>query len=113
MREKIVVRSIRYDRNKERSYQLARMVAAKLVENPALIEEGRKYLERHVKDAPGQHRRYELWMRILALNAGQIASRLMADNAEGEFLRDTRPVFYIPSNAERQAVHASVRRSFS
>jgi len=106
------VRSTHYDRNKERSYELARIVAAKLVENPALIEEGRKYLERHVKGDPGQHRRYELWIGILELNVEEIAARLLADSAEGQLLRETRPVFYIPSNAERQAVRDRVRHSW-
>jgi hypothetical protein len=105
------VRSTHYDRNKERSYELARIVAAKLVGNPALIEEGRKYLERYVKDAPGQHRRHELWTTILKLNVEEIATRLLANSPEGELLRDTRPVFYVPSNAERQTVCDRVRRS--
>lgn len=97
-----------YDRNKERSYEVTRIIAAKLVENPTLIEEGRKYLERHVKDQPGQRWRYELWTGILQLSANEIASRLLADSAEGQLLRDTRPVFYVPSNAERQAMRDRV-----
>jgi hypothetical protein len=107
------VPSTHYDRNKERSYELARIVAAKLVQNPALIAEGRKYLERHVKGDPARRQHYELWTGILNLNVDEIASRLLADSAEGQLLRDTRPVFYVPSNWERQEVRDRVRRSSS
>lgn len=89
------------DANKARSYELARVVAAKLIENPSLIEEGRRYLQRHVRHDPAQRAHYELWLRILRLNAAEIAARLLADTPEGELLRDTRPVFYVPSHAER------------
>jgi hypothetical protein len=104
------VPSIRYDRNKQRSYELARIIAGKLVDNPILIEQARRYLDRHVNDDPSQRRYYELWSKILELRPEEIASRLMADSADGELLRDTRPVFYVPSNAERKMTLGRVHR---
>ncbi len=97
------------DRNKVRSYELARIVAARLLENPALVEEGRKYLERHLKHDPAQRAYYELWSGLIDLGAEEVASRLLADSPEGELLRDTRPVFYVPSNAERADAFDRVR----
>lgn len=102
-----------YDRNKRRSYELARFIAAKLVECPSLIEHGRAYLERHVRPCPNQSRYYELWSKVLSLEPGEIAERLTADDAEGDLLRDTRPVFYVLTNEERAAVFAKARRSIS
>jgi hypothetical protein len=93
-----------YDRNKRRSYELARLIASKLVAEPSLIERGREHLDRHVKPCQHQQPYYKLWSRLLKLEAQDIASRLLAMNAEGELLRDTRPVFYIPTNAERSLV---------
>lgn len=97
------------DRNKARSYELARVVAAKLLESPALIEDGRKYLDRHLKNDPAQRAHYRLWLGLLDLGAEEIASRLLADSPEGELLRDTRPVFYVPTNAERAEAFARAR----
>ncbi len=102
-----------YDRNKERCYELARIAAAKLIENPSLIEEGRKYLERHVKSDPAQKPYYVLWLRLLERPPEEIASRLLADSVEGSLLRDTRPVFHIPSQAERNEARKRVRRHLS
>ncbi|HWG05973.1 MAG TPA: hypothetical protein VG271_13245 [Beijerinckiaceae bacterium] len=90
-----------YDRNKQRSYELAKLIASKLVADPSLIERGREHLDRHVKACRHQRRYYKLWSRLLKLEAQDIAARLLAMNAEGELLRDTRPVLYIPTNAER------------
>lgn len=97
------------DRNKARSYELARIVAAKLIENPSLVEEGRKYLDRHMKHDPAYRAHYQMWSKLLELSAKEIASRLLADGPEGELLRDTRPVFYVPSNAERAEAFDRVR----
>jgi hypothetical protein len=103
----------RNDQNKKRCYELARIVAAKLVENPLLVEEGRRYLERHVKGDPAQRRYYELWSELLELSPEEIAFQLLADNADGELLRDTRPVFYVPSHMERKAALNQARQSSS
>ena len=92
------------DRNKRRSYELACFIAAKLVDDPSLIENGRKYLEQHVKHDPKQKRYYDLWSALLNARPDEIAARLVALNAEGDLLRDTRPVFYVPSEAERRAI---------
>lgn len=92
------------DINKKRSYELACFIAAKLVANPALIENGRRYLEQYVKPDPRQRRYYEMWSALLKAPAEEIAARLVARSAEGDLLRDTRPVFYVPTEAERRRI---------
>jgi len=93
--------TMHWDRNKERCYSLALLVAEKISQNPALIAEGRRYLDRHVRGKSAQQPYYELWMKVLELTPDEIASRLVADTAEGALLRDTCPVFYVPSHTER------------
>jgi hypothetical protein len=90
-----------WDRNKERCFALAQLVAEKILQNPALIAEGRRYLDRHVRGKSAQQPYYDLWVKVLELAPEEIASRLVADTPEGALLRDTCPVFYVPSNAER------------
>lgn len=97
------------DRNKKRSYELACFVAAKLVDDPSLIENGRQHLERHVKHDPRQKRYYDMWSALLNAPPREIAARLVALNTEGDLLRDTRPVFYVPSEAERRAIFDRAR----
>jgi hypothetical protein len=46
----------------------------------------------------------------MTLSAEEIAARLMADNAQGELLRETRPVFYVLAGAERSAALRRARR---
>ena len=98
-----------WDRNKAFSFELARVVAERLMADGSLIEEGRRYLDRHMRDDPGQQRYYRLWSKLLDLGPEAIASRLLADSAEGALLRDTRPVFYVVSGAERDAALARAR----
>lgn len=98
------------DSNKRRSYELARLVAAKLVEDRSLIEHGRQYLERHVKGRPSQRRYYDMWSILLSLAPHEIAARLMARNAEGDLLRDTRPVFCVLTETERRSAFDKARQ---
>jgi hypothetical protein len=101
------------DKNKRRSFELARFIAAKLVEDPTLIEQGRQYLERHVKGRASQRRYYDIWSHLLTLEPREIAARLIARTAEGDLLRDTRPVFYIIEAAERAALFRETRQPLS
>jgi hypothetical protein len=82
-----------YDAHEARAYRRLAEVAARVVDNPSLIEQGRDFLVRFVRDDPRQQRAFEAWDELLAKSAEQIARELLADSERGAALRDTAPVF--------------------
>lgn len=82
-----------HDAHERRAYARAVEVAARILDDPALLERGRAYLERFVRDDPRQEGAYELWLQTLALGAEAVALSLIADDDKGAYLRSTAPVF--------------------
>jgi len=99
-----------HDHNKRRAYALARFVAARLVDNPGLVAAGLDYVARHMDPDPRQRPYAAAWRGLLALDTSEIARRLLADTPEGDLLRDTMPVLYVPTDAERAAIFAQAHR---
>jgi hypothetical protein len=83
------------DGHDRRSYARAVIVARRLLADPRLVDEGRKYLDRFIKGDAHQQSIYALWIRTLELSPAEIARRLLADNSSGEQLRATAPVFAV------------------
>jgi len=83
------------DGHERRSYARAIIVAERLLADPGLVEEGRKYLDRFIKGDVHQQSIYVLWTKTLELPPAEIAERLLADDASGENLRATAPVFTV------------------
>lgn len=90
-----------HDRSKRRSYDVTRRVAAHLVDDPGLVDNGRAFLERHVRPDPAQAQYYELWMNLLRQDVRQIVRQMLADTSQGDLLRDTQPVFVVIPPEER------------
>ena len=90
-----------HDRNKRRSYELTRQVAARLIDDPGLVANGRSYLERLVRPDPAQAYAYTLWADLLNQDVGQIVRQMLEDSPKGDLLRDTQPVFTVLSPEER------------
>lgn len=90
-----------HDRNKRRSYELTRQVAARLIDDPGLIANARSYLERLVRPDPAQAHAYTLWADLLNQDVGQIVRQMLEDSPKGDLLRDTQPVFTVLSPEER------------
>ncbi|CAO4152812.1 hypothetical protein PKCBPO_03785 [Methylorubrum thiocyanatum] len=91
-----------HDRNKHRSYELTRQVAARLIDDPGLVANGRSYLERLVRPDPAQAHAYTLWADLLNQDVGQIVRQMLEDSPKGDLLRDTQPVFAVISPQERR-----------
>jgi hypothetical protein len=68
-------------------------IAELIVGDPGAVLRGHAFLERFVRPDPRQKRVYELWLKALANEPRQIAARLLADDDEGERLRESAPVF--------------------
>jgi hypothetical protein len=83
------------DRHERRAYIRAFLVAKRLLERPELVARGRRYLERFVKDDPGQRRVYDMWMETLERPVEEIVVELLSDDARGASLRETAPVFVV------------------
>lgn len=99
-----------HDRSRRRSYDVTRRVAIRLVDDPALVKNGRTYLERCVRPDPAQARYYAMWSDLLRHDVRQIVRRMLADTPEGDLLRDTQPVFVvIPPEERRQSREAADR----
>ena len=91
------------DAHERRSYAKAMLIAARLMEDPDMANDGQAYLDRFVRPDQRQSGSYALWTRTLRLPVEEIARRLLADTPEGELLRDTAPVFSVIQPSELRA----------
>jgi hypothetical protein len=92
------------DKHDRRAYLRAYILGKRLLENPALLEKGRVFLERFVKGDPRQRHIYALWMEALSHPVDEVVARLLADNEQGAALRETAPVFVVVSADEVRAL---------
>jgi hypothetical protein len=93
-----------YDRNERRSYELTRAVAARLVDDPALVRQGLAHAKRHMGSDASQARYFVMWEQLLKEEARAIARQLLEDTPRGALLRDTQPVFCVLPPEVRQAI---------
>ena len=83
------------DRHEHRVYVRSLEIARRIADDPRLIDQGRRFMERHMRDDPHQRVTYELWSALLDLPAAEVANRLIADDEMGSLLRETAPVFVV------------------
>lgn len=81
------------DRQHRYSYLVACETARRLVENPALIDRGRRHLDRFVRHDPRQSDGYRLWTKLMEEPAAVIAERLTERSPRGDYTRETAPSF--------------------
>lgn len=98
-----------YDRSERRSYELSRVVAARLIDEPSLVENGRDYAMRHMSTDPAQSEYFRMWDALLRRDAAEIVRSLLEDTPRGALLRDTQPVFCVLSPEVRQEIAARAR----
>jgi hypothetical protein len=91
------------DSHERRAYLRSVLVAERLLENPELVGQAKRYLDRFVRRDPRQASAYALWRKLLEQPAEEIALRLVADSPEGAVLRDSAPVFTVITPAEFRA----------
>lgn len=96
-----------YDRNERRSYALTCAVAARLIDDPALVRNGLVHAQRHMAADQRQTDYFAMWQRLLQRDVQEIVRSLLADTADGALLRDTQPVFVVlPDEVRRQIIVA-------
>ena len=98
-----------YDRNERRSYELTRVVAARLIDDPSLVSNGLAHARRHVGADASQSRYFKMWDELLRGDVADIARQLLEDTPRGALLRDTQPVFCVLPPEVRQEVIVRAR----
>ena len=91
-----------YDRNERRSYELTRVVAARLIDDPSLVRNGLEHARRHMGADASRGRYFKMWDELLRNDVTDIARQLLEDTPRGALLRDTQPVFCILPHEVRQ-----------
>jgi hypothetical protein len=96
-----------YDRNERRSYALTCAVAARLIDDPALVRNGLVHAQRHMAADRRQTDYFAMWQRLLQRDVQEIVRSLLEDTPQGALLRDTQPVFVVlPDDVRTQIIVA-------
>jgi hypothetical protein len=93
-----------YDSHERRAYLRMVEVAKRIVDDKALVDRGRAFLERFVRNDPHQTDAYRVWRELLRAPPRTIARELLADSGSGASLRDTAPVFIAFSSAQAREI---------
>ena len=92
------------DAHERRAYFRAFLLARRLIDDPGLVERGRAYLDRFVKNDPRQRHIYKLWLEAIDLPVEEIVLGLLTDDARGDALRESAPVFVVIPAEEVRAL---------
>jgi hypothetical protein len=88
---------------------MTRAVAARLIDDPALVENGRAFARRHMSGDAAQSQYFNMWETLLRAEVGDIVRNLLEDSSRGALLRDTQPVFLVLPPEIRQQVIVRAR----
>ena len=69
-----------YDRNERRSYALTCAVAARLIDDPALVQNGLVHAQRHMAADRRQTDYFAIWQRLLQRDVQEIVRSLLTLN---------------------------------
>jgi hypothetical protein len=81
------------DRHERLKYLKACETARRIIRDPRLIEQARRFVEEAMAPDPHQRVYTVMWRELLGLPAEDIAAALIEDSDRGQLLRDTSPVF--------------------
>jgi hypothetical protein len=95
-----------WDRSQKFRYLIMAEIAKRLVEQPELIEQGRRHLETSMAHDKQVVPFYRAWKAIIDCPAEEIARRWLADTDEGDMLRANPPLFDIVEGETRRRVSA-------
>jgi hypothetical protein len=82
-----------HDRHEWIDFLKVREVARRIVADPSMIDDARRFVETHMVPDPHQRTYALMWVELLRLPAEQIAAALIEDSARGRLLRETSPPF--------------------
>ena len=82
-----------HDRHEWIDFLKASEVARRIVADPSMIDDARKFVAWRMAPDPHQHSYTVMWQELLARSPAEIAAALIEDSPRGQLLRETRPVF--------------------
>ena len=99
-----------HQRIEARSLAMHRLIAGKLLTNPALIDQARSVLARWRAEAAQPLPSYLVeWERILENRPEAVADFLVSPSEDAARLRQSSPFTNILTNAERSEIYATFR----
>ena len=81
------------DRTQRYSYLVACENARRILADPAVLEAGRRHLERFSAGNPHRRDGYALWSALLDDGAAAVTARLTERGERGDYTRETAPSF--------------------
>jgi hypothetical protein len=105
--------TMQHEINDKISLEMGRRVAARLREDPALLQTARDNLARWLRqnaDAPALVRCYREWLTMLERPLGEICEILCADTEEGRRLRQNSPFAGVLPPSEVWSIKAAIRQ---
>jgi len=82
-----------HDRHEWVDYLKACEVARRLVADPSMIEDARRFVATRMAPDPHQRDYTLMWQELLSRPPAEIAAALTEGSPRGRLLRETRPVF--------------------
>ena len=82
-----------YDRHEWIDYLKACEVARRLVADPSMIADAKRFVAARMLPDPHQRDYAVMWQALLAKPPAEIAAALTEDSPRGQLLRETAPVF--------------------
>jgi len=82
-----------HDRHEWITFLKACEVARRLVADPAMIDDARRFVATRMLPDPHQRDYALMWQDLLAKSPAEIAAALTEDSPRGRLLRETGPVF--------------------
>ena len=82
-----------HDRHEWIDYLKAREVARRLLADPGMISDAKRFVAAHMTPDPHQRLYAAMWRELLERDVAEIAAALTEDSPHGRLLRETRPAF--------------------
>jgi hypothetical protein len=82
-----------HDRHEWIDFLKAQEVARRIVADPSMVADARRFLETHMAPDPHQRTYTLMWRELLDRPAVEIAAALIEDSPRGQLLRETSPPF--------------------
>jgi hypothetical protein len=82
-----------HDRHEWIDYLKASEMARRIVADPSMIEDARKFVAWRMAPDPHQRDYAVMWQELLSRSPAEIAAALIEDSPRGRLLRETAPVF--------------------